>query len=98
VLPPSPTCPVCGEATESEPVSGRATVYTYTLNAYQFHPEIPPPNLIAIVVLDEQEDLRVATNLVRCEEADVHCGMAVSVLFEKHGEVYYPVFAPADPE
>jgi uncharacterized OB-fold protein len=98
VLPPSRACTACGEATTPEPVSGRATVYTYTLNAYQFHPDIPPPNLIAIVVLDEQDDLRLATNLVGCEEADVRCGMPVSVLFERHGEVYYPVFAPADAE
>jgi hypothetical protein len=78
----------------SEAVSGRATVYSYTLNSYQFHPDVPPPNLIAIVVLDEQDDLRLATNLVHCVEEEVHIGMPVTVLFEQHGELYYPVFAP----
>ena len=77
-----------------EAVSGRATVYSYTLNVYQFHPDVPPPNLIAIVVLDEQDDLRLATNLVHCVEEEVHIGMPVTVLFEQHGELYYPVFAP----
>jgi uncharacterized protein len=90
------TCTACGGPVVSEAVSGRATVYTYTLNSYQFHPNVPPPNLIAIVVLDEQADLRLATNLVHCEEEDVYIGMPVTVLFEEHGEVYYPVFAPAD--
>jgi uncharacterized OB-fold protein len=98
VLPASTTCAACGQATAPEAVSGNATVYTYTLNAYQFHPDIPPPNLIAIVVLDEQDDLRLATNLVRCEESDVRVGMPVSVLFERHGEVFYPVFAPVEAE
>jgi uncharacterized OB-fold protein len=94
VLPLSGTCPECQGATRYEPTSGRATVFTYTLNAHQFHPDVPPPNLIAIVVLDEQEDLRLATNLVGCEEAEVRCGLPVRVQFEKHGEVYYPVFTP----
>ncbi len=88
-------CTACGGSVVSEAVSGRATVFTYTLNSHQFHPDVPPPNLIAIVVLDEQDDLRLATNLVHCEEEEVHIGMPVSVLFEQHGEVYYPVFAPA---
>jgi uncharacterized OB-fold protein len=69
-------------------------VWTWTLNSYQYHPNIPPPNLIAIVVLEEQDDLRVATNLIGCEESAVRAGMEVAVAFEDHGEVFYPVFEP----
>jgi uncharacterized protein len=92
------TCEACGGLAAAEAVSGRGCVFTYTLNAHQFHPDVRPPNLIAIVVLDEQDDLRVATNLVDCEEADVKIGMPVTVLFEHHGDIYYPVFAPAAAE
>lgn len=94
VLPASLTCPACGGSTTPEPVSGRATVFTWTVNEHQFHPDIPPPTVIAIVVLDEQEDLRLATNLVACQPADVRIGLPVSVRFEDHGEIFYPVFAP----
>lgn len=95
VLPPRATCPSCGSETIAEPTSGRARVLTWTLNSYQYHPDVPPPNLIAIVVLDEQDDLRLATNLVHCEESDVSIDLPVQVLFEEHGEVFYPVFEPA---
>lgn len=95
VLPPGEACAACGGELVSEPVSGDATVFTYTTNAHPYHPDVPPPNLIAIVELVEQEGLRLATNLVGCDESGVACGMAVSVAFERHGEVYYPVFAPA---
>lgn len=95
VLPPSSECQVCGGVTKSEAVSGRAKVYTWTLNHQKFHPDVKPPNLIAIVVLDEQDDLRLATNLVDIEAEDVSSDMAVEVEFEDYGEIYYPVFAPA---
>ena len=93
-LPPATTCDSCGGVLEPTAASGRARVWTWTLNAYQYHPEVPPPYLVAIVVLDEQDDLRLATNLIRMEEADVHDGMPVQVVFEDHGEVFYPVFEP----
>jgi uncharacterized OB-fold protein len=95
-VPGTSSCPACGAAVVPEAVSGRATVFTYTLNSYQFHPDVAPPNLIAIVLLEEQDDLRLATNLVRCEADDVSIGMPVAVLFERHGEIFYPVFAPRE--
>jgi hypothetical protein len=93
-LPPATACDRCGGELVAEPVSGRARVWTWTLNSYQYHPDIPPPNLIAIVVLEEQDDLRLATNLVGFDEPDVRAGMEVTVGFEDHGEVFYPVFTP----
>lgn len=95
-LPPAPECTVCGRPTSPEPVSGQAKVYTWTLNHQKFHPDVEPPNLIALVVLDEQEDLRLATNLVDIDAEDVRSGLPVSVEFEDHGELFYPVFAPVE--
>lgn len=93
-LPPPSSCPVCGAEMLVEAVTGRATLLTWTLNSYQYHPDVPPPTLIAIVELVEQAGLRLATNLVNCGEADLTPDMPVKVLFERHGEVYYPVFEP----
>lgn len=92
VLPPSATCPGCGGPTEPMAVSGKAKLLTWTLSEHQFHPEVPIPYLIAIVVLEEQDDLRLATNLVGCEESTLSAGMNLQVLFEQHGDVHYPLF------
>jgi uncharacterized OB-fold protein len=76
-------------------VSGRGTIFTYTVNRHQYHPDVPPPYVIAIVELDEQPDLRVVANVVGCDEPDLRIGLPVEVGFEQHGEHHVPVFAPA---
>jgi uncharacterized protein len=79
-------------------VSGRGEVFSYTVNHHPFHPNVPPPYVIALVQLEEQEDLRIATNIVDCEPNSVRIGMPVDVRFERHDlddeTVYFPVFAP----
>jgi len=87
-------CPECGGELAYEPVSGNGTVFAFTVNHQQFHPDAPPPYVIAIVELDEQEDLRLPTNLVDVDPEALECGMPVEVRFEHNGEVYLPVFAP----
>lgn len=96
-LPPATTCPACDSDLVAEPVSGRARLMTWTVNSHPYHPEVAVPYVIAIVVLEEQEDLRVATNLVDVPASDeaLRAGMEVTVAFENHGEVFYPVFRPA---
>jgi uncharacterized protein len=91
---PADACDACDGPLEAEPVSGRGIVFTFTVNEHQFHPEVPAPNVIAIVQLDEQADLRIVTNLVDCDAANVRCGLAVEVLFEPRGEIFYPLFRP----
>lgn len=71
------------------PVSGRGQVFTYTVNHHAFDPSVPVPYVIAIVQLDEQEDLRVVANLVDCEPDSVRIGMPVEV----KGDAEPPVFA-----
>ena len=92
--PPTGTCERCGGTTSSAPASGRGTVFTYTVNHQQYHPEVPPPYVIAIVELDEQPDLRIVANIVDCAEPELRIGLPVEVGFEAHGEHHVPVFAP----
>lgn len=96
-LPPATSCPTCGSSLVTEPVSGRARLMTWTVNSHPYHPDVPIPYVIAIVVLEEQDDLRVATNLVDVPPADeaLGAGMELVVAFEDHGENFYPVFTPA---
>src|SRR5207248_2760331 len=95
VHPPTDRCPSCRGALHTEPVSGRGTVFTYTVNAYQFHPDVqPPPNTIVIVQLDEQHDLRIATNLINYSDDELRIDQPVQVSFERQGEIFYPLFEP----
>jgi uncharacterized OB-fold protein len=61
-------------------------------------PAVPVPYVIALVELEEQADLRIATNIVGCEPDSVHIGLPVDVRFERQevdGEgVFFPLFAP----
>lgn len=98
VHPPAADCPDCGGVLVPQPVSGRGTVFTYTVNHQPFNPAVPLPYVIAIVELAEQSDLRVAANIVDCEPDSVRVGLPVEVRFEQQetdAAVYVPVFAPA---
>jgi uncharacterized protein len=101
VSPPGPDCPDCGGELVAEPVSGRGQVFTYTVNHHPFDPTIPLPYVIAIVALEEQDDLRITTNIVDCELDSVHIGLPVEVRFERHDldpdASDVPVFAPIRP-
>jgi uncharacterized OB-fold protein len=82
--PPLPMCPRCrGRELEPEAVAGTGTVYSFTVNRYQWTPSLVPPYIIAEVELDEQPGLRLLTSIVGC--ADVTIGMPVRVRFEPAG-------------
>jgi uncharacterized OB-fold protein len=98
VSPPAADCPDCGGGVVASAVSGLGTVFTYTINYQPFNPTVPVPYVIAIIQLDEQDDLRIASNIVDCEPDSVDVGMPVEVRFERHDvdddSVFVPVFAP----
>jgi uncharacterized OB-fold protein len=94
VHPPTPRCPFCLSSDLSpEAVSGRATVVAYTLNVQQWIPG-SGPYLIGLVAIEEDERVRLTTNLVDVAPADVSTGMAVEVVFEHDEDVYLPLFRP----
>jgi acetyl-CoA acetyltransferase/uncharacterized OB-fold protein len=95
LFPPVPVCPYC-RSTEIEivEVSGRGTVVGCTENVHQWFPTMPPPYAIAIVALEEDDRVRLTTNIVGCDPHDVHVGMRVAVQFEPQDDVWFPLFAP----
>lgn len=96
--PPLPTCPTCrGRDIGLEPVSGRATVAGFSVNHQTWLPEFPPPYVVAVVALAEDDRARLTTNIVGCDPDEVRVGMPVRVRFEQHEEVHLPLFEP-DPE
>jgi acetyl-CoA acetyltransferase/uncharacterized OB-fold protein len=98
--PPRAICTFC-KATAWEPaeVSGRAVVAGFTANEQPWIPSFPPPYIIAIVALEEDDRIRLTTNLVNVNADAVFVGMKVRVLFEHADDVWIPVFEPSgEPE
>jgi uncharacterized protein len=95
IHPPAPVCPDClSSDLAPEPVSGRGTVASFTINYQQWIPG-SEPYVIAWVEIDEQPDVRLTTNLVGIDADDVTIGMPVSVVFEAVGdEIFLPLFTP----
>ena len=79
---PKSFCPLCASSSvEWVPVSGRGTVYSFSITrkgagVWADH----SPYVVAYVELDEGP--RVLTNIVGCSVEDVYIGMAVSVVFD----------------
>jgi uncharacterized OB-fold protein len=95
IHPPLPICRVCkSRDVHDEPVSGRGTVLTYTVNRQVWEVGLEAPYVIAIVELAEQRGLRLTTNIVNCLLGEVRIGMPVRVVFERHDDVWLPLFEP----
>ena len=98
IHPPAPRCPQClGKAVSVAAVSGKASVFTFSVNHQPWFPDFDPPYVVAIVVIDEQDDVRLTTNIVGCDPHDVVIGMPVRVTFEEYDGVWLPLFEP-DPD
>ncbi|HEU5301624.1 MAG TPA: Zn-ribbon domain-containing OB-fold protein [Acidimicrobiia bacterium] len=92
--PPRPMCPDCHSLeVEVADLSGRGTVHSFAILHHPRHPAFDYPVLVALVDLDE--GVRVVSNLVRIEPADVEIGLAVEVEFEARGDGAVPVFRPS---
>ena len=95
IHPPGPICPMClSRNIAIETTSGRGVVHSFTINEQSWNPTMPPPYVIALVELDAQSGLRLMTNIVNCEVAEVAIGMPVRVTFEQHDDVWVPLFEP----
>lgn len=94
IHPPAPRCPTClSSELAPEEVSGRATVVAHTVNVHEWIPG-SGPYVIGLVAIDEQDDVRLTTNLVDVAVDDVRTGMAVEVVFDHVDDVYLPLFRP----
>lgn len=75
-------------------VSGRAVVVGFTVNEHPWMPDVEVPYAIAVVALEEDDSVRLTTNITGCEPGDVHIGQRVSVRFEQRDDVWLPMFEP----
>jgi uncharacterized OB-fold protein len=75
-------------------VSGRAIVWSYTINHQRWSPDLEVPYALAIVEFPEQLGLRMTTRLVDIELDEVVIGLPVRVAFEPVADIFLPLFAP----
>jgi uncharacterized OB-fold protein len=97
--PPLQACPQCGsEEMRPAPVSGKGTIYSYSIMHQVGNPgfEKELPYAVVIVELAEQKGLYTVSNLRDCPIGQIRIGMPVEVLFEDvTPEVTLPQFRPA---
>ena len=96
VFPPKSRCPRCLSTNVAwTDMSGRGTVYTFSVMHDTFMRGYDPPYVVAEVELEEQPGLRLTSNILDCAIGDVHIGMPVEVTFEDRTEdVSLPQFRP----
>ncbi|MGQ0701010.1 MAG: thiolase C-terminal domain-containing protein [Panacagrimonas sp.] len=90
-------CPHCLSAElVSKAIDGHATLLSFTEN-HQAWPQAPiPPYWIGIVQLDAAVSVRLTTRLVGTDNTTLRIGMPTQVRFEKHEDVWLPLFEPLD--
>ena len=84
---PRPICHQCLSMTDLAPkqMSGRGTIYSHTTTVQAFHPyfvDKVPYNLI-VVALEEDENIRITSNMVDIDNDDIRIGMPVVVTFQE---------------
>ena len=86
-------CSQCHSSDVSpQPVSGRATILSVTINYQPWFPHVPVPYVVALVELQERGPVRLVTNIFDVPVDAVSPGAPVQVYFEQHGEVFVPLF------
>ena len=96
---PKLMCPICGSPElEFEPVSGRGTLYSWTV----IHDPPAPgfanmlPLIVGLVELEEQEKLVFACNLVGTDPGSLRIGLPLEVAFaDVASDISLPGFRPA---
>ena len=95
---PKPICRYCQSRNlAGEPVSGKATLYSWTIATQPFHPFWVDrvPYTIATVELVEQPRLMFMSQVVDCPEEELRIGMPLEVTFEElTPELTVPFFRP----
>lgn len=90
---PEAACPRClAQEWSWERMSGRATVYSFTVVHRPPVPGMTVPYAVADVLLDE--GVHMMTNIVGCDKDEVAIDMPVKVEFVKQADLFLPFFIP----
>jgi uncharacterized OB-fold protein len=91
-------CPGCGSFDWGWARStGRGTVYSWTTIERPMHPAFADAVPYAVVVVEMDEGVRLASRLVDRDPRELSVGLTVTVVFDQVGDgVTLPVFRYAD--
>jgi hypothetical protein len=92
---PRVVCPKCwSQDVEVATASGKGEIYSYTVLYRAGRPGFGAdvPYVVALVALDEGP--RVMTTVVGVEPEQVRIGTRVRAVFERRGDIAFPVFTP----
>ena len=101
--PPGPACWRCRSTDVGpEKVSGRGTIAAFSVDRQPWIPGFEPPYIVAMVEIAEEPGVRLISNVVDVEPADMRIGLEVDAFFEDwtglSGEedtrVWIPLFRP----
>ena len=85
--PPRRECDRCSsQALEFADVSGRGTVWTFTVNYQPTMPGFDLPHLVALIELDEQTMLLLPSDMPSIGPGEVAIGQRVRISFEQLNE------------
>ena len=95
---PRKYCPQCWSADLGwREASGKAKVYTFAVMRDQVEPKFMADLPYVLAMVDLQEGVRMMTQIVQCEPAQVEIGMDVEVTFQDITDQHaLPLFRPCD--
>jgi len=84
------------ENVKFEEVSGKGTLYSFSVMHMPLVAGFKPPYIIAWIEIAEQPGLLLSANLIDCPPEAAKIGMDVEVVFEKlTNEISLPQFKPS---
>ena len=96
---PRHLCTTCGSADlQWRPVSGRGTVFTFTVARRPTHPGLADRVPYVIAVVELEEGPKLTTNLIGIDPDYVEIGLPVEATFEDVDETTLVQFRPVRPE
>jgi|SRR5690554_313239 len=88
-MPPTPYCPSCrSQAVNWPELSGKGIIYSYSIVSYPIIPQMDDsiPYVPAIIELPEAGGVRLISNVVCVDVADIAVGQEVEVCWHDHSE------------
>lgn len=96
--PPGPICAACSSfETEWVAMTRPGTIYSYTIVTHSVHPALDDavPFNVVLVEFPEAPGVRLVTNLVGVEPAELRTGMTVEVVYERTPHMTLPRVRPS---
>jgi uncharacterized OB-fold protein len=91
-----PPVPMCGDCHSvqwhTHPAAGSGRVHSWIVSK---HPTLPDDDPRIVILVELDEGLRVVSNLVDVDPADVRNEMPVELCFRTYGDTKLPQFRPA---